>query len=125
MMTIAETLQRFGCFHDWRLDTMATQCNAARDIPDTFMIGLFHGEKRATIKFLGVTRVGIENGGLLNIVNAIEVIGPGSESYTRVQELLRGSAHGSRRAANVVCVFATVGAEVAIEFDSLHIESEI
>jgi hypothetical protein len=71
----------------------------------------------------GVTRVGIENGGLLNIVNAIETVSPGSEPYKRSQALLARSAHDHRRAEYVIYLFSTVGAEIAIEFDSLRVES--
>lgn len=37
--------------------------------------------------------------------------------------LLQRSAHGQRRAEHVAYVFSRVGAEIAVEFDLLRIES--
>jgi hypothetical protein len=122
-VTITEALERFGCFHDWYLDIISTRNDVDPRVPDTFILGLFDRERRATITFRGVTRVGIENGGLLNIVNAIETVRPGSEPYKRAMALLERSAHGERRAEYVAYLFSTVGAEIAVEFDSLRIES--
>lgn len=123
MTPIAQTLEKFNHFHDWYLDTIAIQGKADPKVPDTVTLGLFDQHRRATIVFRRVTRVGIENGGLLNIVNAIETVSPGSEPYKRAQALLALSAHDHQRAEHVVYLFSTVGAEIAVEFDSLHIES--
>jgi len=123
MTPIAQTLEKFNHFHDWYLDTIAIQGEADPEVPDTVTLGLFDQHRRATIVFRGVTRVGIENGGLLNIVNAIETVSPGSEPYEQAQALLARSAHDQRRAEHVVYLFSTVGAEIAVEFDSSRVEA--
>jgi hypothetical protein len=120
---ITEALQQFAHFHDWYIDIIATQGDVDPKLPDTLVLSLFNQQRRATITFRGVTRAGIENGGLLNIVNAIETVEPGSDAYHRAQVLLERSAHGPRRAAHVAYVFSSVGAEIAVEFDSLRVES--
>jgi hypothetical protein len=48
---ITETLKRFDCFHDWYIDIMATRNEADAKVPDTFILGLFDEERRATITF--------------------------------------------------------------------------
>jgi hypothetical protein len=63
--TITEALENFGHFHDWYIDIIATRNEAEPKVPDTFILGLFDQERRATITFRGVTRAGIENAGLL------------------------------------------------------------
>ncbi|WP_321800712.1 hypothetical protein [Caballeronia sp. J97] len=92
-------------------------------LPDTLVLGLFDYERvTATLTFGGVTRLGIEPGGVLNIVNSIEVVEPDSEAFQQAQTLLAKSAHDTRRAIHTVYLYSTVGAEIAIEFDSLRIE---
>lgn len=118
-----DELKKFVYFHDWYIDIIATRNEADPEVPDTFILGLFDKGRRATITFRGVTRVSFENGGLLNIVYAIELLEPDSEPYKRATALLERSAHGKQRAANVAYVFATAGAEIAVEFDSIRIEA--
>ncbi|CAM2170817.1 hypothetical protein PSAC2689_10383 [Paraburkholderia sacchari] len=63
MTTISEALENFGHFRDWYLNIIATKGEVNPKVPDTFIVGLFDQERRATITFCGVTRIGIENGG--------------------------------------------------------------
>ncbi|MFP4894976.1 hypothetical protein [Paraburkholderia sp. EG304] len=123
MSTISDALKGFDHFHDWYLDTIAIHGEVNPKVPDTFVLGLFDRERRVTITFRGVTRIGIENGGLLNIVNAIETLKPDSDQYERAEVLLRRSAHGPTRAGHLAYVHSSVGAEIAVEFDSMTIES--
>lgn len=60
--TITEALENFGHFHDWYIDIIATRNEVDPKVPDTFILGLFDQERRATVTFCGVTRVGIEHG---------------------------------------------------------------
>lgn len=123
MTTVAEILEAFHHFHDWYLDTIAIKGETDPKVPDLLILGLFDQQRRATLTFRGVTRVGIENGGVLNIVNAIETVPPGSGLYAQAQALLARSAHDHRRAGLIAYLFSTIGAEIAVEFDSLDVET--
>jgi hypothetical protein len=63
------------------------------------------------------------DGGLLNIVNAIEVLEPDSETYPLAMRMLQKSAHFGKRRADHVAYVSTVGVEIAVEFDSPGVES--
>jgi hypothetical protein len=124
-MTITDALEQFGDFHDWYLDAIATSKDGGANTPNALTLGLYDQSRRATITFRGVTRASIIDGGLLNIVNSIEMLKPGNEAYPTAMAILEKSAHfGKRRADHVAYVFATVGAEIAIEFDTLEINAE-
>lgn len=122
-MTITDTLKQFGHFHDWYIDIVATEKEGGASTPNTLTLGLHDGTRRATVTFRGVTRASIEDGGLLNIVNSIETLKPGHDAYPNALRMLNKSAHfGNRRGEYVAYVFSTVGAEIAVEFDSIKIE---
>ncbi|MBC8724893.1 hypothetical protein OKW38_004714 [Paraburkholderia sp. MM5496-R1] len=124
-MTITDALEQFGGFHDWYLDAIATSKEGGADTPNVLTLGLYDESRRATVTFLGVTRASIVDGGLLNIVNSIEVLKPGDEAYAAAIEVLKKSAHfGKRRADHIAYVFSTVGAEIAVEFETLEIDTE-
>ncbi len=123
-MTTIDELEKFGGFHDWYIDIIATGKEEGASTPNTLTLALYDQNRRATVTFRGVTRATIDGGGLLNIVNAIEVLEPDSEAYPAAIEMLKKSAHfGARRGAHIAYVFSTVGAEIAIEFDSIRIEA--
>jgi hypothetical protein len=120
-MTITESLEKFGHFHDWYLDIVATGPNRE---PRTLTLGLYLDDKRATVTFEGVTCVHLENWGLLNIVYAIRLLRPDDEGYIRARDILAKTERLSDlNGANVAYMYATLGAEIAVEFGSLRIES--
>jgi hypothetical protein len=123
MNKISDLLDAHGHFHDWYLETITIRGNVNPRIPDTLILGIFESERSAKLTFRGVTRLGIEDGGLLNIVNAIEMIDADSPAYQQAQRVLAKSAHDERRAIHTAYLYSTVGAEIAVEFDSLHIET--
>ncbi|SMG54996.1 hypothetical protein [Paraburkholderia susongensis] len=123
-MTIANTLEQFGSFHDWYIDMLATSKEGNASTPNTLTLGLHDQNRRAILTFRGVTRASIVDGGLLNIVNAIEVLKPDNEAYPTAMAMLKKSAHfGKHHTEYVVYVFSTVGLEIAVEFDELSVES--
>lgn len=123
-MTNTDALEQFGSFHDWYIDVIATSKEGGTSTPNALTLGLYDQKRRATVTFHGVTRASIVDGGLLNIVNSIEVLKPGDEAYPAAVEMLKKSAHfGKRYADNIAYVFSTVGAEIAVEFDSIKIET--
>ncbi|MEM5367848.1 hypothetical protein V4C53_17645 [Paraburkholderia azotifigens] len=123
-MTIKNSLDQFGGFHDWYLDVIATAMEDGASTPNTLKLGLYNQSRRATVCFCGVTRASIVDGGLLNIVNSIEELTPDNAAYAAAMEMLKKSAHfGKRRAEHIAYLFSTVGAEIAVEFDSLEIET--
>ncbi|MCC8395144.1 hypothetical protein LJ656_21380 [Paraburkholderia sp. MMS20-SJTR3] len=123
-MRIPDTLQKFGYFHDWYLDEISTGRENGASTPNALELGLYDQNRRATITFKGVTRASITDGGLLNIVNSIEVLKPGDDAYCAALEMLKKSAHfGGRYANHIAYVFSTVGIEIAVEFDSITVEA--
>jgi len=124
-MTITDALERFGNFHDWYLEAIATSKEGSANTPNALTLRLYDQSRRATVTFFGVTRASIIDGGLLNIVNSIEVLKPGDEAYSAAIQVLKKSAHfGKRRADHIAYVFSTVGAEIAVEFETLDIATE-
>ncbi|SEI55437.1 hypothetical protein [Paraburkholderia diazotrophica] len=122
-MTITDALEQFGGFHDWYLDVIATSKEGGANTPNTLILGLCDQSRRATVTFCGVTRASIVDGGLLNIVNSIEVLTVGNAAYPAAIAMLKKSAHfGTHSANHIAYLFSTVGAEIAVEFDSLKIE---
>jgi hypothetical protein len=123
-MTFVQALKQFDHFHDWYLDVIATSKEGGANTPNTLTLGLYDQKRRATVTFCGVTRASIVDGGLLNIVSAIEILRPVHIAYPTAMEQLSQSAHfGKHRASQIAYVFSTIGAEIAVEFDSLKIES--
>lgn len=123
MNKISDQLSAHGHFHDWYLETIIIRGIINPRVPDTLILGLFDYERAARVTFSGVTRLGIESGGALNIVNSIEMVEPGSPAFQQAQSLLAKSAHDKRRAIHTVYLYSTVGAEIAVEFDALSIET--
>jgi hypothetical protein len=118
-MTITESLEQFGHFHDWYLDIVAVGPNHE---PRTLTLGLYLDDKRATVTFEGVTCVRLENWGLLNIVYAIRLLRPDDEGCTLARNVLtKGERLGDRSGAHLAYIYSTLGAEIAVEFDSIRI----
>ncbi|MEM5316800.1 hypothetical protein [Paraburkholderia sp. JHI869] len=107
-------------FHDWYLDSLIFGPNVE---PRTLTLGLYLGERRVAVTFEGVTCVSVERVGLLNIVYGIHVIPPTDAKYARASDVLeRGERLTQRRAALLMFVYSTLGAELAIECDSLTVQ---
>ena len=120
-MTITESLEQFGHFHDWYLDIIAVGPNHE---PRTLTLGLYLDDKRAAVTFEGVTCVCLENWGLLNIVYAIRILQPDDEGYTRARNVLaKGERLCDQSGAHLAYMYSTLGAEIVVEFTSLRIES--
>ncbi|MDR5736515.1 MULTISPECIES: hypothetical protein [unclassified Caballeronia] len=111
-----DLLNRWRHFHDWYLDSIKVG-------PETIALGLYKQEERATLTFGGVTCVVLEGLGLLNIVFSIETLTPGNANYDRVRALLENGERLTDRTGNCTAfLYSTLGAELAIEFDSLAVE---
>jgi hypothetical protein len=116
-----ELLQTWGYFHDWYLDSVTIGPNAE---PRMLMLGLHLGDKCAVVTFKGVTCVSVENLGLLNIVYGIHIIPPGDAKYAQACAALdAGERLTDRRAGLLAFVYSTLGAEFAIECDSLEVQA--
>ena len=120
-MTDAATLDDWGHFHDWYLDTVAVGPN---EEPRTLALGLYLGIRRVTVTFNGVTCCHLDGFGLLNIVYSLRLTEPPDKDYSRVMaQLNRGERLSDRRGATIAYMYSSLGAELAIEFDSLQVES--
>lgn len=114
-----EALKAWGYFHDWYLDSVTVGPNAE---PRALALGLYLDNRRASVTFNGVTCVSVEHLGLLNIVYGIHVVAPGDAKHARAYAVLEtGERLTRRRAALLVFVYSTLGAELAIECDSLEV----
>jgi hypothetical protein len=119
MVDTAATLDKWGHFHDWYLDIVAVGPNVE---PRTLTLGLYLGNRRATVTFEGVTCFHLNGFGLLNIVYSLRVTNPSDEDYSRVMaQLTKGERLADRRGAGVAYMYSSLGAELAVEFDSLRI----
>jgi hypothetical protein len=116
-----ELLQAWGYFHDWYLDSVTIGPNTE---PRRLTLGLHRGDKRAVVTFNGVTCVSVENLGLLNIVYGIHIVPPGDAKYAQASAALdAGERLTNRRAVLLAFVYSTLGAEFAIECDSLEVQA--
>ncbi|KXU87329.1 hypothetical protein CR51_35445 [Caballeronia megalochromosomata] len=115
----------YGNFHDWLLERIIVRGSENRRHPDTLILGLFDDQEGfVSATFNGMTRLGIEGGGALNIVNCLEIVEPDADAFDLAQTLLSKSAHGERRGRYVAYLYSTVGAEIAVEFDEVTIATE-
>ncbi|MBO7806111.1 hypothetical protein J6360_25535 [Burkholderia pseudomallei] len=88
------------------------------------MLGLYLGNRRATVKFDGVTCFHLNGFGLLNIVYSLRLVDPSDKDHSRViAQLSKGERLSDRRGEAVAYMYSSLGAELAIEFDSLTVES--
>ncbi|KVC34724.1 hypothetical protein WS58_32315 [Burkholderia pseudomultivorans] len=72
--------------------------------------------------FEGVTCFHLAQLGMLNIVNSLRLIARDDEDYGRVTtQLEKGERLSDRRAAKLAYLYSTLGAELAIEFDSWRV----
>jgi hypothetical protein len=108
-------------FHDWYLAGFSIGPNVE---PRIVSLDLYLGEARATVTFEGVTCLCLANLGLLNIVYSIRLIEPSEKNYQHVlTELKKGERISDRMGSQLAFMYATLGAELAIEFDSMKIEA--
>ncbi|SMG35698.1 hypothetical protein [Paraburkholderia susongensis] len=104
-------------FHDWYLDSVAIGPNVE---PRTLTLGLYLRDRRAAVTFEGVTCVCVEDLGMLNIVNGIHIVRLTDAKYAHARAVLeRGERLTHRKAGVLMFVYSTLGAELAIECDSL------
>ncbi|MBJ9624006.1 hypothetical protein I5580_14690 [Burkholderia multivorans] len=69
--------------------------------------------------FDGVTCFHLAQLGLLNIVNGLRTIDANDEDHGRViAQLAKGERLSDRRGAQIGYLYSTLGAELAIEFDT-------
>ncbi|CAL8474580.1 hypothetical protein [Caballeronia sp. S22] len=112
-----EALQTWNYFHDWYLDSLSIGPNIE---PRTFALGLHLESRRAVVTFNGATCVAVDRLGLLNIVYGIHVISPEDAKYERACRVLATGERLTNRKANTLAfVYSTLGAELAIECDSV------
>jgi hypothetical protein len=115
------TLAKWNNFHDWYLDRLALGPN---EEPRELILGLYLGDERASVTFEGVTCFNLECLGLLNIVYSIKIIDAADKNYEAVRAALNKVERlSTRKGAKVAFMYSSLGAELAVEFDSLRIES--
>jgi len=115
------TLTKWNNFHDWYLDRLALGPN---EEPRKLILGLSLGNERVDVTFDGVKCFNLECLGLLNIVYGIRIVEAADKNYERVSAALnKGERISTRKGAKVAFMYSSLGAELAIEFDSLHVES--
>lgn len=113
------TLMTWNHFHDWYLDQIVVGPN---EEPRILTLGLYLGDVRATVTFVDVTCCSLENLGLLNIVYSLRIVDQTDRDYDRVIAVLnKGERLSKRKASQIAFMYSTLGAEFAIEFDSLCI----
>jgi hypothetical protein len=118
-MTATTNLDDWGHFHDWYLDVVAIGAN---EEPRTLTLGLYLGERRATVTFEGVTCFHLDRLGLLNIVYSLRLKSPVDHDYAHAMtQLDKGERLTDRSGAKVAYMYSSLGAELAIEFDTLKI----
>lgn len=76
------------------------------------------------ITFHGMTCLGIEGGGTVNIVLSLEPVKPDTEMERLAAKLFENSLKGKRIADNTVILYPTAGFAIAVEFDSLTVEAD-
>ncbi|MFC0399143.1 hypothetical protein [Paraburkholderia rhizosphaerae] len=114
-------LAKWNKFHDWYLDRLTLGPN---EEPRELILGLYRGNERVDVTFEGVTCFNLEHLGLLNIVYGIKIIEEVDKNYEVViASLNKGERLSMRKGATVAFMYSSLGAELAIEFDSLRIES--
>ncbi|EEA02009.1 hypothetical protein BH160DRAFT_2695 [Burkholderia sp. H160] len=114
-----EILKAWGYFHNWYLDSVVIGRNTE---PRTLTLGLYLANRRAVVTFNGVTCVSVEHLGLLNIVYGIHIVALADAKYARASVVLEaGERLTDRKAALLAFVYSTLGAELAIECDSLEV----
>ncbi|MEX3813211.1 hypothetical protein AB3X96_23560 [Paraburkholderia sp. BR13439] len=121
MTDIDATLHAYDYFHDWHVESIVLQNESDLTCPDTLILGLKLGARRVTATFQGVTRLGLENGGTVNIVLSMERARPDTQVEALARNLLKCSLPGKRTAQHIVYLHPTAGFAIAIEFDSFII----
>jgi hypothetical protein len=117
------TLARWNHFHDWYLDSIRIGPNQE---PRSLTLGLHFGSDRATIRFDGVTCFSVDGLGLLNIVYSLRLIDAANKNYDSVIAALnKGERLSKRKASEVAFLYSSLGAELAIEFDSLIVTPSV
>jgi hypothetical protein len=124
VIDIDETLYAFDYFHDWHVDGIELRNESDATCPDVLILSLKINARRVLVTFQGMTRLGIENGGTVNIVLSMERARANTQLEALAQSLLKRSLKGKRTAANIVYLHPTAGFSVAVEFDSMLV-SEI
>ncbi|MDP9156021.1 MAG: hypothetical protein M3O74_17440 [Pseudomonadota bacterium] len=114
------TLTKWNNFHDWYLDRIALGQNV--ESPE-LVLGVHLGNERVDVTFERVTCFNLECFGLLNIVYSIKIIEESDENYESVTAVLnKGERLSTQKGAKLAFMYSSLGAELAIEFDSLRIE---
>ena len=121
---MAEISDLYGNFHDWFLETIIVRGSTNPRRPDTLVLGLFDDQTCVSVTFDGMSRAGFKGGGALNIVNCLEIVEPNTDGFALAQSLLSESAHGKHSGRYVAYLYSTVGAEIAVEFDSVTIATQ-
>jgi hypothetical protein len=113
------TLATWNHLHDWYLDTIRIGPNQE---PRTLALGLYLESARTTVTFEGVTCFSVEGLGLLNIVYSLRIIDASDKNYDMaIAALNKGERLSKRKASQVAFMYSSLGAELAIEFDSLSV----
>jgi hypothetical protein len=114
-------LTKWNNFHDWYLDRLT---HGPNEEPRELILGLYLGNERVHVTFEGVTCFSLVGLGLLNIIYSIKIVEAADKNYKDVSAALnKGERLSKRIGAKVAFMYSSLGAELAIEFDSLRIES--
>ncbi|SAK59510.1 hypothetical protein AWB82_02673 [Caballeronia glebae] len=124
MTNIHKRLESFDFFHDWHVDAIALHSDDDPDCPDTLVLKMRLVDRRVIVTFHGMTRLGIEGGGTVNIVLSLEPVKPDTETERLAAKLFENSLKSKRVADNAVILYPTAGFAIAVEFDTLTVEPD-
>ncbi|MCC8396237.1 hypothetical protein LJ656_26975 [Paraburkholderia sp. MMS20-SJTR3] len=117
----ANTVTEWNHFHDWYLDSISV----GPDVESCALtLGLYFDSKRVAVTFEGVTCMHLDGFGPQNIVYSIRPIEPGETNYDATMVALsKAERLVGRKAQKLVFMYASLGAELAVEFDSLTVRA--
>lgn len=120
MFFAMDKLNEFDYFHDWNIGAIS-----ARD-RHKLIVEMEYDGKHATLIFSGTSRCTIEHFGVANnIIFEVKILSPGDVNYDLALSMLAKSERFSETPGHrISMIVATAGAELAIEFDTLNIETE-
>jgi hypothetical protein len=119
MVFAMEKLEEFHYFHDWYIDAIAVRDR------HKLILSMTYDGRSAKLIFNGTSRCTIDHFSVSNnIVFEVKTVKPGDANYDLALSMLGRSEYFSKiPGRNISMIVATAGAEMAIEFDSLDIES--
>lgn len=122
MADINTTLHAFDYFHDWHIESIALRNQDDQTCADVLILGLRLDVRRVTVIFEGMSRLGVENGGIANIVLSMEKVQPNTQVEAYALSLLKRSLPGKRKGEHIVYLHPTAGFGIAVECESVSVQ---